>query len=56
MFNIIETYRKYKRVLQVARKPSKEEYIGASKISALGIAVIGLIGFVIFLIFVMFPS
>jgi protein transport protein SEC61 subunit gamma-like protein len=56
MFNIIGTLRKYRRVMQVARKPSKEEYTGASKITALGLVVIGLIGFVIFLIFVMFPS
>jgi len=53
MFSIKETFRKYRRVLRIARKPSKDEYIGASKICAIGILIIGLIGFVIFLIFVL---
>ena len=39
-----------KRVLKVARKPDREEYFDFSKVTALGIAVIGLIGFVIYLI------
>ena len=48
-----ETFRKYMRVLHVARKPSKEEFLTTGKMSALGIFVIGLIGFVIFLAFVL---
>ena len=36
-----------KRVLHVARKPDKEEYINIAKITAIGILVIGLIGFII---------
>lgn len=44
--------REYKRVLQIARKPGKDEFISASKISALGIALIGFIGFVIFILYV----
>jgi len=52
MFSLRETFRRYRRVLQVARKPSKDEYLGASKICALGIVVIGVIGFAIFLLFV----
>ena len=39
-----------KRVLKVARKPDKDEYIDFAKVTTLGIIVIGLIGFVIFLI------
>lgn len=39
---------KYGRVLRMARKPTKEEFNRVSKITALGILVIGLIGFVIF--------
>lgn len=53
MFNLKERYRRYRRVLQIARKPSREEFTGASKICALGILVIGLIGFAIFMIFVL---
>lgn len=39
-----------KRVLKVARKPDGSEYLDFSKITALGIVVIGVIGFVIVLI------
>ncbi len=36
-----------KRVLQVSKKPDREEYFNVSKITAIGIVVIGLIGFII---------
>jgi len=39
-----------KRVLKVARKPDREEYFEFSKVTAIGIAIIGVIGFVIVLI------
>lgn len=39
-----------KRVLKVSRKPDSEEYFEFSKITALGILVIGVIGFIIVLI------
>ncbi|MEK6852719.1 MAG: protein translocase SEC61 complex subunit gamma [Nanoarchaeota archaeon] len=39
-----------KRVWQVTRKPTGEEFRIVAKVSALGIAIIGLLGFVIFLI------
>jgi len=48
-----KTIRNYKRVLQIARKPGRDEFVNSSKISALGIALIGSIGFVIFLIFIL---
>jgi protein translocase SEC61 complex gamma subunit len=41
------------RVLHVARKPSKEEFVTTGKMSALGIFIIGIIGFVIFIAFVL---
>jgi protein transport protein SEC61 subunit gamma-like protein len=41
----------WKRILQVARKPSRDEFVSSSRICVLGIAVIGAIGFVIFLSF-----
>jgi protein transport protein SEC61 subunit gamma-like protein len=41
----------WKRILQVARKPSMEEFITSSRICTLGIIVIGAIGFAIFLAF-----
>jgi len=53
MFSIKDTLRRYRRVMQIARKPSKDEYLGTSKICAIGIAIIGLIGFGIFMAFVL---
>ena len=40
----------YKRVLKVAKKPDRDEYFDFSKVTAIGIAIIGVIGFVIVLI------
>lgn len=40
-----------RRVLKVTKKPSKEEYSTAVKVTGIGILIIGAIGFVIFLIF-----
>ena len=39
-----------KRVLKVARKPDREEYFNFSKVTAIGIVIIGVIGFVIVLL------
>ncbi|HDD35641.1 MAG TPA: protein translocase SEC61 complex subunit gamma [Candidatus Desulfofervidus auxilii] len=52
MFSISEKIREYKRVLQVARKPTKEEFVMSGKICAIGTAIIGAAGFLIFLLFV----
>ena len=41
---------KYGRVLKMARKPTNEEYIKTSKITFVGILLIGGLGFLIFLI------
>ena len=41
----------YKRVLSVARKPDKKEFLLSSKITGSGIIFVGLIGFAIFLIY-----
>ena len=41
---------KYGRVLKMARKPTNEEYSKTSKITALGILLVGGLGFLIFLI------
>lgn len=53
MFNLRDTLRRYRRVMQIARKPSKSEFLSTSKICAIGIVIIGLIGFAIFLTFVL---
>jgi len=49
--NIKSKILEWKRVLHVARKPSRDEVINSSKICMLGIALIGVIGFAIFLMF-----
>lgn len=41
----------YARVLSIARKPTKDEFIQAAKLSGLGILIIGAIGFLVFAIF-----
>ena len=41
---------KYGRVLKMARKPTNDEYIKTSKITFVGILLIGGLGFLIFLI------
>ena len=45
-----DSIRNWRRVLQVARKPNKDEFMSTSKICALGLVLIGIIGFVIFVI------
>jgi protein transport protein SEC61 subunit gamma and related proteins len=45
----------YKRVWRLLRKPSKEEFLTISKVSAIGLLVIGAIGFVIAMAMGMFP-
>lgn len=52
MVNIKSILKQYARVLQIARKPSKDEFLTAGKISAIGLAIIGFIGFIIFAIFI----
>ena len=39
----------YRRVLNIARKPNREEFTSTAKVSAAGIILIGMIGFVIFI-------
>lgn len=41
---------KYGRVLKMARKPTNEEYEKTSKITGLGILLVGAIGFTIYII------
>ena len=46
--NLKDLIRNWKRVLQIARKPNKDEFMSTSKICALGLVLIGVIGFLIF--------
>jgi len=50
--DILGTLKRYMRVLQIARKPGKDEFVSTAKICALGMLVVGLVGFAIFVAFV----
>ena len=39
----------YRRTMEIARKPDREEFVSSAKITGVGIALLGFIGFVIFL-------
>jgi len=45
----IEKIKDYRRLLKMTRRPTREEFIQVSKVSALGVMIIGIIGFAIFL-------
>ena len=53
MVNIREKLIEYKRVLNVTRRPTKDEYTSSAKVTSIGIALIGLIGFSVFLAFIL---
>ncbi|MFT4304868.1 MAG: protein translocase SEC61 complex subunit gamma [Candidatus Woesearchaeota archaeon] len=57
MFNLTKLKRFYKeciRVLKVTKKPTNTEFQTITKVTGLGMLVIGLIGFLIQLIFMVF--
>jgi len=49
--NISEFFRKYIRVLKLARRPTKQEFWKISAVAAIGIGLIGILGFLIYLLF-----
>ncbi len=48
---IAEFFRKYIRVLKLARRPTKDEFWKISAVAAIGIGLIGVLGFLIYLLF-----
>ncbi|HVP96276.1 protein translocase SEC61 complex subunit gamma [Methanoregula sp.] len=46
-----ELFRKYIRVLKLARTPTREEFSKIATVAAAGVLLIGLIGFIIYLFF-----
>jgi len=46
-----ELFRKYLRVLKLARTPTREEFTKIATVAAAGILLIGMIGFIIFVFF-----
>lgn len=49
-------YKEYIRVLKLARKPNREEFMTISKISILGISLIGMLGFIIYVFLTELPK
>ena len=47
MFNLKSFYKQCNRVWKLLRRPGKEEFWTVSKVSAIGLVLIGVIGFVI---------
>jgi len=47
-----DTIKHYIRVMRIARKPTKDEFINTGKVCALGIGIIGAIGFAMFIVFI----
>jgi protein transport protein SEC61 subunit gamma-like protein len=50
-----ELFRKYMRVLKLARTPTREEFTKIATVAAAGVLVVGLIGFVIYEFFIVLP-
>ena len=46
-----ELFRKYLRVLKLARTPTREEFTKIATVAAAGIFLVGLIGFIIYVFF-----
>ena len=42
--------KEYRRVLNITKKPDQEEYTAISKVTGLGLLIIGAVGFAIFLV------
>lgn len=49
-----ERIKNYIRILSIARKPEKDEFLSTLRICLIGIGVIGIIGFIFYLISVLF--
>lgn len=47
---IDSTIKDCKRVLKISRKPNQEEYLAFTKVTAIGIVIIGIVGFIIVII------
>lgn len=51
-----ELFRKYWRVLKLARTPTRDEFQKIALVAAAGVVIIGLIGFVIYELMLVLPS
>ncbi len=47
---IKDSLQKYIRVLQIMKKPDREEFAAAAKVTGIGALLIGLIGYIVYVI------
>jgi protein transport protein SEC61 subunit gamma-like protein len=50
-----ELFRKYWRILKLARTPKREEFQKIALVAAAGVALVGLMGFIIYEIMLLLP-
>lgn len=50
-----ELFRKYWRVLKLARFPKRDEYTKIALVAAAGVLVVGMLGFIVYQLFVYLP-
>jgi protein transport protein SEC61 subunit gamma-like protein len=51
-----EFFRKYIRILKLARTPTRDEYQKIAMVVVAGVAIVGMIGFIIFKAMILLPS
>jgi len=51
-----ELFRKYIRILKLARFPTRDEFTKIALVAAAGVVLIGIIGFAIYELFLILPS
>lgn len=51
-----ELFRKYWRVLKLARTPTRDEFTKIALVAAAGVVLIGLIGFIIYQLMLVLPT
>lgn len=52
----LDRLKEYLRILQLARKPTGEEFSRVAKVSGAGILIVGGIGFIMYLVMVVLPG
>jgi protein translocase SEC61 complex gamma subunit, archaeal and eukaryotic len=54
--NIVPTIRSYFRILKLARKPTRKEFMTIAKVAAVGILAIGVVGFIFYVMMDVVPQ
>jgi len=54
--NIGPTIRSYFRILKLARKPSRKEFLTIAKVAAIGILALGVVGFLFYVLMDIAPQ